>query len=177
VAAPLNATDAPLPPLIVPVRVHNEGVTFRVKVLEAFEALAIRVACWGLETAATVAVKLAVDEPVGTCTLPGTPTLELFEETITLNPGDGAGPLKEIVHVEDAGPVTVFGKQESPATLVTCVIEIVPLVSMAGVVVPLPNMALADSSCIGALVSGALGAMLNATFTSGPPGIGVVFIP
>jgi hypothetical protein len=162
---------------MVPVRAQSEGETFNVKVLEPFEALAVRVACCALETAATAAVKLALDDPAGASTLPGTLTLELFEETITLNPGDGAGPLKEIVHVEDAGPVTVFGKQESPATLVTCVIEIVPPVSMTGVEVPLPSMALADSSCIGALVSGALGAMLSATFTSGPAGIGVVFIP
>jgi hypothetical protein len=88
-AAPLNVTVVPLPDeegLMVPDKLQRGGAKPSENVLVTPPALAVRLAFCALVTAATVAVKRALDDPAGTAKLPGMLTVELLLESVTLRP-------------------------------------------------------------------------------------------
>ena len=122
-------------------------------------------------------MKLALDAPVGTDTLAGTVTLGSLDETVTLSPGDGAGPLKLIEQVEEPKLAMVPGEQVRPVTVICWVMVIVPPFAKRGVLVPLACTAIAPETWMGTLVSGALEAIVTATFPSVPAGIAVPLSP
>ena len=71
--------------------------------------MAVSRAVASLETAATVAVKLALVAVAATVTDAGTATLELLLARAMAAPPEGAAADRETVHVADAAPVIVVG--------------------------------------------------------------------
>ena len=88
-AAPLSVTVVPLPEeegLIVPEMLQRGRAMPSENVLVTPPAFAVRLALCALVTAATVAVKPALDDPAGTAKLPGMATFKLLLERVTLRP-------------------------------------------------------------------------------------------
>ena len=93
-AAPLSVTVVPLPDeegLIVPEILQRGGAMLRENVLVMPPALAVKLTFCALVTAATVAVKPALEDPGGTAKFPGMLTFELLLASVTLSPPAGAG--------------------------------------------------------------------------------------
>ena len=85
-------------------------------------------AVWAVETAAAVAVKVALDAAAGTFRVAGILTLELLVARVTLNPPANDGALRVAVQTAIPGALIVPGVQASPIK-VGCVdwpTEIVP---------------------------------------------------
>lgn len=89
-------------------------MTPRAKVWDELPKVAVRVAVNALETAATVAVKVAAVAPAVTVTLAGTVTLALLLASATLAPLVKAAELSVTVHVDSPGEATLEGLQETP---------------------------------------------------------------
>jgi len=74
-------------------------------------ALAVKVAVWAAVTAATEAVKFALEVPAGAVIVEGIVTLELLLERTMLMPAAGAADVRSTVHVDVPGALTVAGEQ------------------------------------------------------------------
>lgn len=86
-------------------RVGTAAFNCRVKLFERLPEVAVSVAVWAEVTAATVAVKDAVDEPAATVTEAGTLTAELLLAKVTVNPPLGAAAVSATEHASVPDPV------------------------------------------------------------------------
>jgi hypothetical protein len=140
-------------------------------------ALAVRLAVWSVETAATVAVKAALTAPAATVTVAGTVTFELLLARETANPPVRAGALNPTLQAAVPGALTLAGAQETPVKTGTVSKDMVPPVPDAEVVLPEASAALTAVIATGTEALRVPGAMLNVTVANVPSPMTVLFIP
>jgi hypothetical protein len=93
------------------------GVTVSVAARFTPPKLAVMVTGVELVTLVVMMANVAVVEPVGTVTLPGTPATLLLLANVTTAPAAGAGPLSVTVPCDDAPPVTLDGVSASDVSV------------------------------------------------------------
>jgi len=89
------------------VRVGADGVSFSAKVFDAPPAVAVSVTVCAVLNEDTVAAKDALVAPEATVTKPGTATVPLLLERLTLTPPDGPAAVRVVVQVMLPGPFIV----------------------------------------------------------------------
>ena len=112
----------------------NAGVaafSCNAKLCDELFSFAVSVAVCAVLTDATFAMKVAVDAPAGTATLPGTVTELLLLATDTLRPPVGAGPDRFTVHPSAREPVIELLVQDNALTVGVVVVPVPPRLTLA----------------------------------------------
>jgi hypothetical protein len=125
----VQETAAPEATLDGQVTEDNEAgaVTVRLNVREVPLIEAVRTAVVSVVTAAALAVKGALAAPPATTIEPGTVTLPLLLESVTLMPPTDAGRLRVTVQDEAPGPSTEAGLQLTPLSWGSAATRTVPV--------------------------------------------------
>jgi hypothetical protein len=130
-----------------------------------------------VETAATVAVKAALDAPAAIVTLAGTVALELLLERATANPPAGAGALSPTLQAEVPGALTLAGAHERLLRPPCVPMVMVPPVPDEEIVFPAALEVPAALTPTGVEPAAADEVMLNAAVARRPSPITLLFMP